>query len=77
MNGKPNKYNDLNDKMNDLITALGEKLNLKINLSCGAPHTLRQGGCTDFARKDSSAWRNEMKDRWESERFTKMYISTD
>ena len=76
-NGTPFKYDNLNNWMYNVINALNKKLNLNMDPKKYTPHTLRQGGCTDMARKGFPSWKIEMSGRWESKMWRKTYINTD
>ena len=76
-NGKPFRYDNINNWIHNVILALNRRLNLNMDPKKYTPHALRQGGCTDLARHGVPSWRIEMKGRWRSKMWRHTYINTD
>ena len=76
-NGKPFRYDHLNNFMYNAIVNLNKRLNLQFNPHHYPPHSLRLGGCTDMARYGEPGWKIEAQGRWTSEIWKKTYINMD
>ena len=76
-NGKPFKYDHLNNWLQNAMAIVATKMNVKLDPSNYTAHTLRQGGCTDMARHGVPSWRIQMTGRWSSKKWKKIYINTD
>ena len=76
-NGKPFRYDHLNNWLQNAMKIVARKMNVKLDPSNYTAHTLRQGGCTDMARHGVPSWRIQMTGRWSSKKWKKIYINTD
>ena len=75
MNGKPLKCYQLNTWMHNVVIELNKVLNLNMDHNHRTPHTLRTGGCSDWARQGQPSWRIEMQGRWSSKMWRNTYIN--
>ena len=76
-NKNPLMYDQLNTWMHNVINRLNTILSLNMNPAHYTPHTLRLGGCTDWARRGEPSWRIEMQGRWSSKIWRYTYINMD
>ena len=76
-NGKPFRYDHINNYLQNAMAIVARKMNIKLDPSNYTAHTLRQGGCTDMARHGIPSWRIEMTGRWSSKKWKTTYINTD
>ena len=54
----------LNNWLQNAMLIVARKRNIKLNPTHYSAHRLRQGGCTDMARRNTPSWRIEMTRRW-------------
>ena len=76
-NGRPLRYYHLNNFLHNVIIMINRNKNLRLNPIHYKPHSLRMGGCTDWARDGKPGWFIEQVGRWSSKVWKECYINLD
>ena len=76
-NGKPLSYDNMNVFLKNCIKHMNNNYNVNFDPKEYTPHSLRVGGCTDFARRGKPGYIIEQAGRWSSKTWKTTYINLD